>query len=165
MPTTAADLVQLTRSEHAALESIIASLDESALSAPVLDGGWSIKDTLGHITTWERRIMRLITAADRGEEVAWPEPGFGVHEIDRLNERDFLADRDRSLKDTLDDARAVLDDYVRWIESFTDDEIRRERPYTPGLTLERMIRGNGDQHVREHRRAIEVVVRDEARDV
>lgn len=136
----------------------MSGLTREELCAPTLDGGWSIKDVIAHVTTWERRIMRAVIGADRGEEIAWPEPGFQMHETDRLNERDFLANRDRPLAEVLVESRNTLDDYARWIASFTGDEISRERPYTPGITLEAMIRGNGDEHVREHRRAIEAYI-------
>jgi hypothetical protein len=151
---TADELVTRVHAEHAALEQAIASLDDTAMCAPLVDG-WSIKDVLAHLATWERRVMRAITAADRGEEIAWPEPGFEMHETDRLNERDFLSNRDRTLKDVRDAARASLDEYVRWITTFDDDQLERERPYLPGITLTRVIRGNGELHVAQHRLAIE----------
>jgi hypothetical protein len=151
---TAAELAALVEAEHSALDQAIAGLDEAAMCAPLVDG-WSIKDVLAHVATWERRVMRAITAADRGEDIAWPEPGFEPNEIDRLNERDFLSNRDRTLKDVRDAARASLDEYVRWITTFDDDQLERERPYLPGITLTRVIRGNGELHVAQHRLAIE----------
>ena len=152
------ELVELLRNEHGGIDTALTGLTDDELRAPVLDGGWSIKDAIAHIATWERRIMRAITDADRGEEIAWPEPGFQIHETGRLNERDVQANRDRPLDDVMAESRNTLEDYVRWIESFADVEIPSERPYTPGITLEMMIRGNGDEHVREHRRAIETYI-------
>jgi hypothetical protein len=151
---TADELIAHLRAEHDALEQAIAGIDEAAMCAPLVDG-WSIKDIVAHVTTWERRVMRAITEADRGEDIAWPEPGFEPHEIDRLNERDFVANRERSLSDVMQHYREGRDAYARWIMSYERDEIARERPYLPGITLSSVIRGNGERHVAQHRQAVE----------
>ena len=150
-----AELIAITRSERKALDDVFAKLTEDELCAPVLDGGWSMKDTLAHVAAWNRRLLTATAAAERGEENVWPEPGYTIADTDRLNERDFLASRDRSLADVRAEFRAAAGDFERWIASFTDEEIAGELPYTPGLKLESIIRANGDQHYREHLDKIE----------
>jgi hypothetical protein len=144
------ELTALTRSERQALDDVFTRLTEDELCAPVLDGARSMKDELAHVVDWEQRIIRATAAADRGEQDVWPEPGYTMNDIDRLNERDYLASRDRPLADVLAASRASAAAYIAWIERFSEEQIAGELPYTPGIPLINIIRANGDEHYREH---------------
>jgi hypothetical protein len=148
-------LVARTHEERAALDEVYTKLTEDELCAPVLDGGWSMKDVLVHIAAWERRVLNATAASARGEADVWPEPGATMADMDRLNKRDFLANRERTLADVLARARTTFGEFIRWVESFSPEEIASELPYTPGIKLESIIRGNADEHYREHLDAIE----------
>jgi hypothetical protein len=146
-------LLQRTREERAALDDVYAKLTEDELCAPVLDGGWTMKDVLVHVATWERRILSGFEAARRGEP---PEPGPQTqHDTDAFNERNFLENRERTLADVIAEAGATHGEYVALIESLPDRALEREVPGAPGLTVEALLRGNGEQHYREHLDAIE----------
>jgi hypothetical protein len=148
-------LLARTRDERAALDDVYAKLTADELCAPVLEGGRSIKDVLAHITAWERRVLTAIAIGRTGETPPWPEPGFNPWDTDKLNERDFIAFRERPLEDVLAEAHATYVEYLTLIESFSPDEIAGELPYTPGIKLESIIRGHADEHYREHLDAIE----------
>ena len=148
-------LVARAREERAALDEVYTKLTEDELCAPVLAGDRSMKDVLAHITAWERRVVTAIAIGRAGETPPWPERGFNPWDTDRLNERDFLANRERPLADVLAEAHSTYDEYVALIESFSPDEIAGELPYTPGIKLEQIIRGHADEHYREHLDAIE----------
>ena len=45
------------QTERARLDNIIDTLGESEMARPALDGGWSVKDALAHITVWEQRFI------------------------------------------------------------------------------------------------------------
>jgi hypothetical protein len=148
-------LLQRTREERAALDDVYAKLTEDELCAPVLDGGWTMKDALAHITAWEQRVLKATAAAERGEQDVWPEPGYTMADVDRLNERDYLANKDRTLTEVRVEAQSSFAEYMLWIEGFSPEQIAGELPYTPGIKLEQIIRANGDEHYREHLDAIE----------
>ena len=148
-------LLKRTQEERAALDDVYVTLTDDELCAPVLDGGWTMKDALAHITAWEQRVLKASAATARGEQNVWPEPGYTMADVDRLNERDYLANKERPLADVRRDAQASFADYVRWIEGFTPDQIAGELRDTPGIKLEQIIRANGDEHYREHLDAIE----------
>jgi hypothetical protein len=146
-------LLQRTREERAALDDVYAKLTEDELCAPVLDGGWTMKDVLAHVATWERRILDGFEAARRGEP---PEPGPQTQaDTDRFNEVTFLENRERTLVDVLAEAGATHGEYIALIESLSERALVREVPGAPGLTIEKLLRGNGDEHYREHLDAIE----------
>lgn len=148
-------LLQRTREEPAALVDVFAKLTEDELCAPVLDGARSMKDVLAHITAWERRVLTAVATGRTGETPPWPEPGATFADMDRLNERDFLANRDRPLADVLAEARTTYAEFFALIQSFSPEEIAGELPYTPGIKLESILRGHADEHYREHLDAIE----------
>jgi len=150
-----AELTAITKSERKALDEVFTKLTEDEVCAPVLDGKRSMKDALAHITKWERRVITAITIGRTGETPPWPEPGFMPWDTDKLNERDFGTNRDRSLDDVTSDAHATFAEYAALIESFSDDEIAGELPYTPGIPLIAILRGHGDEHYREHLDQIE----------
>lgn len=145
---TKSELLELTRSERAALDDVYARLTEDELCAPVLDGGWTMKDVLAHITAWERRILDGFEAARRGEPPASPADGGSQAETDRLNHQVYLANRDRALPDVLAEARSTHGEYIALIDSLSDRALARE--FAPGTTPEMILRGNGDRHYREH---------------
>jgi hypothetical protein len=150
-----AELLEVTRSERQALDDVFEKLTEDELYAPVLDGNRSMKDQLAHITIWERRVITAITIGRTGETPPWPEPGFMPWDTDKLNARDFESNRDRAADHIRIEAASTFDEYFALIESFTDDEIAGELPYTPGIPLIAILRGHGDEHYREHLDQIE----------
>lgn len=145
-----AELIERTRSERKALDDALDGLTGDEICAPVLDGGRSIKDELAHIAMWERRVITAIGIGRTGETPPWPEPGYMPWDTDKLNERDFQANRERALDDVQSMARNTFDEYVELIASFSDEEIAGELRYTPGIPLIAILRGHGDEHYREH---------------
>ena len=64
-PQTKAELLQRMALTYQAAESLIAALDQSALIKPLIESGWSIKDHLAHLTTWEYGMVALFQKIDR----------------------------------------------------------------------------------------------------
>ena len=142
------------REERAALDALLANMSDDEMCAASLTGGRSPKDILAHIAAWEARVVKAIEIGRTGETPPWPEPGFNPWDTDRLNERDFASNRDRSLAEVRAEARATHDRFMELARSFSEDEFANDLPYTPGIKLEQIIRGHADEHYREHREAL-----------
>ena len=75
-------------------------------------GEWSVKDVLGHITTWEDEALKhLPTVAGGGR----PPPYASTGGIDAFNARRFEAKRRLSLSEVLDElheTHALLLEYI-----------------------------------------------------
>lgn len=149
-PASKADLLHHIRSERASLEAAIELLGASNLTQPVLDGGWSVKDVLAHITIWERRIVRAIGDGQRGETPAWPEPGWSIEQLDEINQLDFARDKDRSLDDVLGESLSSYQAALACAESLDEGELLRPPAWRPNVTLIQMISANTWDHYREH---------------
>src|SRR5689334_17586769 len=52
--------------------AVVARVPPERMEEPTLDGGWSVKDLLAHITYWEGHTLAGIQAGLRGERPAWP---------------------------------------------------------------------------------------------
>jgi len=151
------ELLSSIRDERARLDAVVHALGEADLSEPSLDGGWSVKDVLAHIAVWERRLLTALEAAARGDVPVWPEVGYTFRDTDRLNARDFEANRGRSLEDVRRESRRSFEETLGAIERFSEDDLTRgdRWPWANGMSLVQMMSPNTDEHYREHAAAIE----------
>ena len=107
-------------------------------------GPWSLRDLIGHVTTWEFEAMeslRRYQDHDDLEMLAWPD-------VDSFNER------------TVDNKRAISLDELRIEFTRTHEELLRFIGDIPEKTLqvpevERRIRVDTFEHYAEHTRDLE----------
>lgn len=81
-----AELLTNIDTGRAELEAALASIDRAHLTEPLLPNGWTVKDVIGHIGFWERRIANLFDMLLRGEE---PVDTVTNETVDALNGRVF----------------------------------------------------------------------------
>ena len=66
-----------------ALDEVLARVPSGHMDEPGAVGQWSIKDLIGHVTTWEREAMRMVQcylSEGDPEVLAFPD-------VDQFNER------------------------------------------------------------------------------
>src|SRR5437762_6622821 len=78
--------------------AVLAQVPSDRMEEPTLDGGWSVKDLLAHITFLEWHTLTGIQAGLRGEPPDWP-PGS----TDTINARIYAKSHARSLAQVLAD--------------------------------------------------------------
>jgi uncharacterized protein (TIGR03083 family) len=88
--------------------AVLAQVPPDRMEEPSLDGGWSVKDLLAHITFWEWHTLTGIQAGLRGERPDWPHGS-----ADTLNARVYERSHDRPLAD-------VRADFDRTHQAFMD---------------------------------------------
>ena len=84
--------IKRTRQE---LEQALAGLTDEQMLAPVFDEGWTVKDTLAHIVTWEQRMVRWVGMALK-DGVPGDIPSTD-EEVNRMNQQAYLDDKDLPL--------------------------------------------------------------------
>jgi hypothetical protein len=118
-----AELLAELQSEQKAWEGLLAQIGEDRLDEPGVQGEWSIKDIVAHLTAWRRRTVRRLEAAVAGQ----PEPAhdwpIDLHEDDEINAWFHERDRGQSLRETLAESRRVFDKLVSAIEKFPEDAL------------------------------------------
>lgn len=157
-PTTKKELLKRIRDRHADMEELLASLSPAQMTAPELDEGWSVKDTLAHIAAWANMAIDLIDQYRRGETPkAWTEQyslGEGTEEeqMHRLNALWFEQNRERELTLVLDDFRNSFMRMVETVESLSETEIFDPNafPARKGRALFPLIAGDSYAHYEEH---------------
>lgn len=147
-----AELFAAIQAERAHLEKLLSLLSDERMCQPALDGQRSVKDLLAHITAWEQRCLGWIEAGLRGETPTRPEPGYAWEDIDRLNERTYLANQHHPLHDVLADSRRSYQQLLALVQALSEEDLTDPDrfPWTEGELLAWYIGANSFEHYHEH---------------
>jgi hypothetical protein len=151
-PADKAALLQQIRTERANLEALLASLNEAQMVEPAAIHGWTIKDVLAHIVTWEQLLDSWLWAAITDGIPAEPVPPDDAA-VDRLNAASYQANKDRLLNDIQADFHRSYQEVYQRIESFvTDDNLASLLPqdWSRGSPIWITIAANTYLHYLEH---------------
>jgi len=157
------DRIKRTRS---ALRQTYAHLSEAQMIAPGADGGWSVKDHLAHLTTWEAGIAALLRREPR-----WAAMGLDDAIVRQNDEAEVNAiidqhNKDRVLPDVLADFEQTHRDLLAVLGQLTFDDLLKTyshyQPGEPGVDSGRpilaWIAGNTYEHYAEHEDWVRAVV-------
>lgn len=102
VPMSIAAIVERVRSAHDRLASAIAPLSDEQLQAPALDGGWSVKDVLAHLSFWDQRLLHAIEPISGAEISRMAPPAiadipYDEQWLETVNARIYAVNRDRCL--------------------------------------------------------------------
>jgi uncharacterized protein (TIGR03083 family) len=157
-PQRAAEIRERIAADRARLESLIEGIDESRLTQPGVQEGWSIKDVLAHVTWWEQRMLTLLASARRGER---PEslvrPGEAPETVvDRVNADVLEASRAEPLAAVIDAFRRSGANVAALTASLGDDELADDSAVAQALggPPAELIAVNTYEHYREHEEMI-----------
>lgn len=147
-----ANMLGTMQAERAKLDGLLATLSAEQMCQRALENEWSVKDVLAHIATWERRCADWIQAGLRGERPDKPEKGYTWEELDTLNEKTFLGNRERTLNDVQADARLAYQQLLEQVQALSEDDITNPQrfPWTDGRGLIPFIAANSYEHYQEH---------------
>lgn len=94
------DLLQRTSRRWLELKRAIEALPPQRLTEPMAPGGWTGRELILHLATWDEELMRVIEERDAGEDASWPPPGGAAR--DAWNAERVAAFRDLPAGDALD---------------------------------------------------------------
>lgn len=153
-----AQVLEKMQTERADFEELLAPLSEEQLCQNTLEDGRSIKDILAHLAAWERRCAGWIATGLRGEMPERPEPGATWEDIDRINERTFQENRERSLQDVQQDSRQAYQQLLEQVQALSEEDITNPNRFvwTEGELLTWYIASNSYEHYLEHTEQIRV---------
>jgi hypothetical protein len=98
-PMTKAELLEQVRAQYVALDAATAPILPAQMAVPGVNGAWSAKDTVAHLTFWHQNLLaRLHSAATNLHVSASTEI-----DDDTWNLRCFTANRGRALDDVMAD--------------------------------------------------------------
>ncbi len=153
-PADKAELLANIQAGYDQLEALLASLSEAQMTIPGVNGSWSVKDNLAHLSVWQSYQAARQEGILNGIEP--PDPAPGLETEDEENEYFYQQYKDRPLAEVLADFRASYQRVLAATEALSWEVLNEPFPwadnYVPvgGYTM-----GNTYRHYEEHREMIQ----------
>jgi hypothetical protein len=145
------ELLDQIRVERGRLEDLLTQLTHPEMLMPGVDGEWSVKDALAHISTWERWMIRWTGNLLRGEmpdtPVTW--------DVERMNAETFARVREIPLEEVLEEFQKSYLDALNLVENLDEEQLQiHYSDKWPMGALWTGIADNMNSHYRDHRNDI-----------
>jgi hypothetical protein len=145
---------QLLEAMHAARsnwEALLAEAGEGRLAEPGVEGNWSLKDIIAHITYFETWAADNVLAFRRGEPQ--PQSEYKGLEIDEENARLYERFRAKPLDQVLQDSRTTFQRSIEAVQGLRDADLYD--PEFTGIpnadfTVFDLIEGDTFEHYNDH---------------
>jgi hypothetical protein len=98
-PMTKAELLEQVRAQYVALDAATAPILPAQMAVPGVNGAWSAKDTIAHLTFWHQNLLARLDSAATDRHVS----AATAIDDDTWNLRCFVANHDRTLDDIMAD--------------------------------------------------------------
>jgi hypothetical protein len=160
MPRTKAELFQRIQQAQAALEQTISQLTAVQMTTPGPNGGWSVKDHLAHLATWETGLAALLEQHPRYSAMGFDETTYLNSGLDDLNAIIYKRHKDRPVTEVLTDFRRAHEQVLAALARLSDTDLFKTYPhYQPhepgedsGAPILQWIVGNTYEHYTLHYR-------------
>jgi len=140
MRDSKADMLRQVRTTHQELEEVLAQIPPEQMTQPGVNGAWTVKDMLAHITWWERHLLlRLRIGLDDVYT-----PGVDPEEATRAaNFEIFVANRERRLDHVVAAFGASYRELLAELEALPLEQVAQDEIYEA-------IRSDTFTHYAEH---------------
>ncbi|MEW6718284.1 MAG: ClbS/DfsB family four-helix bundle protein [Chloroflexota bacterium] len=149
-----AEMLDRIRSERTLLEELLTRMVREQMTQVGVEGDWSVKDILAHISTWERCMVGWIEEALRNEIPEIPKTWEEVHQI---NARIYTENKDNPLDEVLEEFG--LSHQAAWgvVESTPEECLvdPQRFDWRNGVSLWKVVAANTWWHYAMHRESIE----------
>jgi len=123
------------------------------MTAPRLPGGWSVKDTLAHLSIWHRRALDIIEPVEPPRVPDIPAGGIADEQVNAFNERFYAQHKDLPLAEAL---AAFRESYRQLLEGARRlPEADLMKPLAGDTHIWQVIAANTCWHCPEHLEAIQ----------
>jgi hypothetical protein len=165
LPADKEALLARIQQSRASLEAQITPLSAEQLAAPGPDGGWSVKDHLYHLATWQQVQLARMQGRPEWAVVELDEATYRAAITSAEDFRDINAIIERRGKDFAPDAvlahfrdacAQLLDEVNRWAYA---DLLTPVRP--DGPTVLKQLSGDSYEHDDEHLRMLRQMLSNE----
>lgn len=148
------DLLRAIAAERQRLDALLNDLSDEQMLKPSLHGGWSVKDTLAHITAWEQTCLRWIDEGQAGGTPAHPAPHTLADDatVDEVNRGFFEQYHDHTLADVRAEYERSYRAVCAVIESLSEADLFEvgRLAWTGEKSVAYYLRCNSDWHYAEH---------------
>ena len=131
----------------------LAPLSEEQLTTPGVNGTWSIKDNIAHLSAWQKIwLARLLAVRDNTH---YEEDTIVGLDVDTGNEQLYQQNKTRSLSDVLTEFDTSYQQVAQTLESMTDEQINQPQDWLEGQPVLSYIAGDTVEHYEEHGQIIQ----------
>ena len=119
------DVLKALQARYQEWSALLDRLGPARLDQPGVNGSWSMKDLIAHLTAWNGRLVAFMQAARRGVTDLphyWP---AHLQTEDKVNAWIYESNRRRSVREVLDEMNQVHQQLLAVIDALPD-EIRIE---------------------------------------
>ena len=115
------ELVRWLQQQNQQWETLLYAIGPTRMVQPGVNGDWSMKDVVAHLTGWQPRLTASLQAAQRGEPE--PPPPWPAHlqTEDEINAWIYESNRGRSLRAVLDETHQVFQQLLAVVEGLPED--------------------------------------------
>jgi hypothetical protein len=125
-PSGKAEIINRVRASHAELVSALQRFTLDKMTLPGVNGEWTIKDMLAHVTWWEKHLLRRLRSGHDDVYDGVTDVAEGRRRTDEANARILAEHRDQPLPAALDDFDASYAATLAYIEAMPADDLARE---------------------------------------
>ncbi len=154
---TKAALLTKVSNGYNAFEHLLAPLTQEQMLAPELNDNWSVKDNIAHITSWHRRLLELLQAAElRRPPAKLPGLQDDVN-VDQINAYFYQENKVLTLDVVLQQFRTSYIQAVAAIQALSDEELTSTQlfDWMEDTPLWQVVEDNTYDHYREHTEIIQ----------
>ncbi len=118
---TKSELLDWLQTENRKWQALLEQIGPARMELPGVNGNWSMKDIVAHLTGWQPRLIARMWAAQRGEPEPTPPWPAHLQTDDEVNAWIYQANRQRSLREVLDESNQQFQQLLQVIEELPDD--------------------------------------------
>ena len=148
---TATQLLEVMRTARSNWEALLAEVGEARLTEPGVEGDWSLKDIIAHITYYETRAAECVAAIRRGEPL--PHSEYAGLEVDERNARIYQRQRALPLVDVVRDSQLSFQRSLDAVQDLRDEDlyaVELTRAYGVEWVVHDLIEGDTYEHYQDH---------------
>lgn len=169
VPTSKDELLTRMRDGRAEWDALIGQVPETALTEPLLDNGWLVKDLLAHVAAYEQWTAAQMRAAHEGREPTnmelygvdeLPVPPGGEWSEEFQNAAIYGHYRDTPLAEVRVLASRAYQDFLTAVEACSEEDLAETgaQAWVGDTTLLALIPGQSYGHYAQHLEAVRAIV-------
>lgn len=115
------ELLKWLTEEQQKWELLLAAIGETRMAQPGVNGDWSMRDIVAHLTGWQRWLVARLQAAAAGQPEPTPPWSADLTAEEAINTWIYETNRKRTVRQVVDDAHEVYEQLLSIIQALPDD--------------------------------------------
>jgi hypothetical protein len=128
-PKTKEQLLSLSQENYHRLYSLIEPLSSEDRNRPGVNGEWSVKDVLAHLTAWHHLFFTWYEEGGQGQKPEMPAPGYTWKTTPQLNEKIFQEHRHQTYDAIVPELKDSHQKLMALISGHSDEELFTKKRY------------------------------------